>query len=472
MPLQEGLFLNGKRFIGDKGFPVYHKYRGHVMAEVCEAGASEVDEALNGALRARRDPMSVDQRFHILFRVGQELARRESEFAQLIAREAGKPYKDALAEVRRGQETLNYSAIAAKTLAGEEVPIGGNPGAERRVAVTLRKPYGVVLAITPFNFPLNLVLHKVGPALASGNAVIVKPAPATPLTSLALADLFAESGLPAGWLQVLCGLGPDLGQRLVSDPRVGCISFTGSARVGQDIRQAAGLKPVVLELGNNSANIVHSDADVDVVASLLAQKTYAYAGQMCISVQRIYVQRSVYPEFEEKFLEATRRMVVGDPEDSRTDVGPMIDEPAVDRVEAWLHEAVSQGANVLHSGERRRSLLGPSVLTDVAPAMRVVAEEVFAPVAGLVVYDDFDEALSWTNQSRYGLQAGVFTHSLDLAWRAARILEMGGVIINDSSAYRADNMPYGGVKDSGIGREGPEYAIYEMTYPTAVVFNL
>ena len=468
----EGLFINGERIVGPRSFPVYHKYRGHILADVTEAGNVEIDQALDGALHAWATPMSVEDRFEILLRVSQELGRLDHEFARLMAQEAGKPYTDALAEVRRGQQTLYYSAIAAKTLAGQEIPVAGNPGSERRLAFTLRKPYGVMLAITPFNFPLNLVLHKVGPGLAAGNAVIVKPAPATPLTALKVADLFWEAGLPAGWLQVLCGSGPELGHRLVTDPRVSLISFTGSARVGQAIRHAAGLKPVILELGNNSANIVHSDADLEETARILAQKAYAYAGQMCISVQRIYVHRPSYRRFEEQFVAAMKRLVVGDPEDPRTDVGPMIDEAAVDRVESWIQEALSRGAQIIRAGQRQGALLEPWALANVTPGMQVMADEVFAPVAGITAYETFDEALSWTNNSRYGLQTGVFTQSLDLAWKAARTLVVGGVMINDSSAYRADNMPYGGVKESGIGREGPEYAIHDMTYPTVVVFNL
>ncbi len=469
---REGLFINGDRVVGTRTFPVYHKYRGHILADVTETGQAEIDEALDGALQVLVKPMSVNDRFEILLRASRALACQAQEFARLMAQEAGKPYTDALAEVHRGQQTLYYSAIAAKTLAGREIPLAGNPGSERRVAFTVRKPYGVMLAITPFNFPLNLVLHKVAPGLAAGNAVIVKPSPATPLTALKLADLFQDAGLPAGWLHVVCGSGPELGQRLVTDPRVAMISFTGSAHVGHAIRQTAGLKPVILELGNNSANIVHSDAHVDEAARILAHKAYAYAGQMCIAVQRIYVHRAVYPQFEEQFVAAMQRLTVGDPEDPKTDVGPMIDNAAADRAESWIREALSQGARTVRAGERRGTLLEPWALAQVTPEMRIMADEVFAPITGLAVYDEFDEALAWANHSRYGLQTGVFTQSLNLAWKAVQTLKVGGVIINDSSAYRGDNMPYGGVKESGIGREGPEHAIHEMTYPTVAVFNL
>jgi len=357
-------------------------------------------------------------------------------------------------------------------VAGEEVPVAGNPGSENRLAFTVRKPYGVVLAITPFNFPLNLVLHKVGPALAGGNAVVLKPAPATPLTALRLAELFAAAGLPPGWLQVLTSEGAALGQRLVADPRVSLVSFTGSAQVGQVIRQQAGLRPVLLELGNNSANLVHSDANLKAAAAALAQRAYAFAGQVCIAVQRIYVHRPVYERFVAAMADFARGMKVGDPESSATDIGPMIHPEAAARAEAWAKEAVDQGAELVLGAPRSGAVLPPILLAGVGAGMRVVEEEAFAPIAGVSPYDDFDQALHWVNATRYGLQAGVFTHSLDLAMRAVRTLEVGGVIINDTSAYRADNMPYGGVKASGIGREGPSYAVREMTYSTVAVFNL
>ncbi|MCL6564377.1 MAG: aldehyde dehydrogenase family protein [Firmicutes bacterium] len=472
MATEAGLFLNGE-FVGThQRFTVRHKYRGEVLAEVAEAGENEVAAAVQGARSALARPLTIPQRFEILTAAAQALHRREAEFARLIAQEAGKPYKDALAEVRRARETLTFSAIAAKTLAGEEVPVAANPGSESRLAFTVRKPYGVVLAITPFNFPLNLALHKVGPALAGGNAVILKPAPATPLTALRIAELFAEAGLPPGWLQVLTSSGAQLGQRLVADPGVDLISFTGSAQVGQQIRQQAGLRPVLLELGNNSANIVHSDADIAAAAAALAQRAYAYAGQVCIAVQRIYVHRPVYERFVQLMADYAGKMKVGDPEREDTDIGPMIHPDAAARAESWAQEAVGQGAELVLGAKREGAILPPILLAGVGPGMRVVDEEAFAPIAGVSPYDDFGEALRWVNASRYGLQAGVFTHSVELAMQAVRALAVGGVIINDTSAYRADNMPYGGVKASGVGREGPHYAVREMTYSTVAVFNL
>ncbi|NMP23116.1 aldehyde dehydrogenase family protein [Sulfobacillus harzensis] len=467
-----GSWVEGHEVAASSVYTVVHKYTGDPLAEVAEADADLIDRAVLSAERALKKPVSVHRRAEILEKAAVLLGEEAEDMALTMAREAGKPLKDARAEVARGQQTLRYSSVAARTLHGEEVPVRGNPGSEGRVALTLRKPYGVVLAITPFNFPLNLVLHKVGPALAGGNAVVLKPAPATPLTALKLARIFQRAGLPDGWLNVVTGARAEIGAQLVAHPGVKLISFTGSAAVGQTIRKNAGLRPVLLELGNNSANIVHRDADLEMAARVLAARAYGYAGQVCISVQRMYVERSVYQPFKTLLTEAVRNLKVGNPEDPETDVGPMISEAAAERAMAWTEEALGQGARAVLSGTRSGPLVAPVLLENVAPSMQVMAEEVFAPLAGLVPYDEFSEAIAWANQSRYGLQAGVFTQSLDVAFQAAQQLEVGGVMINDSSAYRADNMPYGGVKDSGIGREGPEHAILEMTYPTVMVVNL
>ncbi len=467
-----GSHIGGNERFGEKHYTVTHKFTGEPLAEVAEASAELLGEAVKAAQAALSRPLSVHQRYQILERTAELLGEHSEDLALTMAREAGKPLKDARTEVARGQQTLRYSALAARTLHGEEIPVRGNPGSENRVALTFRKPYGVVLAITPFNFPLNLVLHKVGPAIAGGNAVVLKPAPATPLTALKLARIMADAGLPEGWLNVVTGASPEIGAQLVANPGVRLISFTGSAAVGDIIRKNAGLRPVLLELGNNSANIVHQYADLELAAKVLAQRAYGYAGQVCISVQRIYVDRAVYQPFREALTSAIGQLVVGNPEDPATDVGPMISEEAAIRAVSWTEDALGEGARAVVSGARQGSVVAPTLLESVAPSMRVMSEEVFAPLAGLVPYDHFSEAIDWANQSRYGLQAGVFTNRLDLAFKAAQELEVGGVIINDASSYRADNMPYGGVKDSGIGREGPEHAVLEMTYPTVMVVNL
>lgn len=467
-----GLFINGQSKSTLEYYPVMHKYRRQPIAEVAEASSEDLHQAVDAAHAAFSRPWSIHDRYRALERAADLLADRAEDFARLMASEAGKPIKEARVEAARGQQTLRYSALAARTLKGMEVPIAGNPGSERRLAFTIRKPYGVTLAITPFNFPLNLVLHKVGPALAAGNPVVLKPAPATPLTALKLAQLLDEAGVPAGYINVVTGQGPEIGEQLVQDPRVALISFTGSAAVGQIIRSQAGLRPVLLELGNNSANIVHEDADIESAARVLAARAYGYAGQICISVQRIYVHQKVWGAFRVAMERATQALVIGDPEDPATDVGPMINEAAAERAESWYQEALSGGAHALIKPTRHGAMFSPALLEDVAPSLRVMSEEVFAPLAGLVPYQDIDEAIAWANQSRYGLQAGIFTQNLGVAMKAAQQLQVGGVMINDSSAYRADNMPYGGIKESGIGREGPEFAIEEMTYPTVIVLNL
>lgn len=467
-----GLFIDGATKSSLEYYPVMHKYRRQPIAEVAEASSEDLYQAVDAANEAFSRPWPIHDRYRALERAADLLAERAEEFAHLIAAEAGKPIKEARVEAARGQQTLRYSAVAARTLKGMEVPIAGNPGSEKRLAFTIRKPYGVTLAITPFNFPLNLALHKVGPALAAGNPVVLKPAPATPLTALKLAQLLDEAGVPPGYINVVTGQGPEIGEQLVKDPRVALISFTGSAAVGQVIRSQAGLRPVLLELGNNSANIVHEDADIESAARVLAARAYGYAGQVCISVQRIYVHQGVWSAFRVAMERATQALVVGDPEDPATDVGPMINEAAAERAESWYQEALSGGAHPLIKPTRHGALVSPGLLENVAPSLRVMSEEVFAPLAGLVPYQDIDEAISWANQSRYGLQAGIFTQNLGVAMKAAQNLQVGGVMINDSSAYRADNMPYGGIKESGIGREGPEFAIEEMTYPTVIVLNL
>ncbi len=466
------VWIDGRRVPVADSYPVYHKYHHGIIKMAAEADDDAIDMAIESAKKAQRQPLSIHERYRILETAADLLQERLEVLAQLICQEAGKPLKDARTEVSRGQQTLHYAAVAAKTLHGEEIPVRGNPGSENRLAWTLRKPYGTILAITPFNFPLNLVLHKVAPALAGGNAVILKPAPQTPLIAMQLAELFSDAGLPGGWLNVLTASGPELGQKLVSHPQIDLISFTGSQRVGQDIRAQAALKPVLLELGNNSANIVHGDADMALAAKTLAARAFGYAGQVCIAVQRIYVQRTVFDTFQELLLKASKSLVVGDPEDPHTDVGPMITDEAANRAWSWYEEALKQGAKALLPAQKQGSILTPGLLVDVAPSMRMMAEEAFAPLAGLVPYDDITQAIQWANDSRYGLQAGVFTQSLSVAMDCAQKLEVGGIIVNDSSSYRADNMPYGGIKDSGLGREGPEHAILEMTYPSVVVLNL
>lgn len=468
-----GLYIDGKWLASQKSLPVHNKYSGDVIRHVVQATAADVDSAVAAANRAfKEEPLPAHRRAAILRRAAELIRENEAVFARTIAQEGGKPLKDALAEVRRGVETINLSAEEAKRIHGETVPLDAAPGSENRMGLYIRVPKGVIAAIAPFNFPINLVVHKVGPAIAAGCPVVLKPATTTPLTAILLAEVLEEAGLPHGWLNLIIGPGGEIGDYLVQHPGIKMITFTGSPPVGEHIRSIAGLKDVVLELGNNSANIVHSDSDYKKAAQLLAQKAYGSAGQFCISVQRIYVHRPIFDAFSEAFTDAAASLKVGDPLDAAVDVGPMITEGEAKRVKEWVDEAVTQGAEILSGGIREGSVVLPTVLTNVKPEMKVVAQEIFGPVASLIAYDDFDEALELVNTGDYGLQAGVFTNDIGRAWKAARTIETGGVIINDTSSYRVDLMPYGGVRLSGMGREGPRFAVEEMTEIRMIVFNL
>lgn len=467
-----GLYLDGRWDTTGKTLDVTNKYTREVIRAVVQATPAAVDRAVDSAVRAFKSPLPAHQRAAILRKTADIIETHEDRFARTIAQEGGKPLKDAIAEVRRAVETVRLSGEEAKRIHGETVPLDAAPGSENRMGLYLRVPKGVIAAIAPFNFPINLVVHKVGPAIAAGCPVILKPATTTPLTAIMLAEVLEEAGLPAGYFSLIIGPGGEIGDYLVQHPGIKMVTFTGSPPVGEHIRAIAGLKEVVLELGNNSGNIVHSDADYAKAAKLLAQKSYASAGQFCISVQRIYVHRPIVDAFSDAFAAATAELKVGDPLDSTVDVGPLITESEAERVQSWVDEAIAQGARVIHGGSREGSVIQPTILTAVKPDMKVVEQEVFGPVASIIAYDDFDEAIDLVNQSAYGLQAGVFTNDINRAWQAARGIEAGGVIINDTSAYRADIMPYGGVRLSGIGREGPRFAVEEMTEIRTVVFNL
>lgn len=346
------------------------------------------------------------------------------------------------------------------------------PGSENRQAFTKRVPVGVIAAITPFNVPLNLVCHKVGPALAAGNSVVLKPAETTSVCSIILTEIFANAGLPAGRLNLVMGKGSEIGTCLLENQMVNMYTFTGSPAVGKLIREKAGLRKVALELGNNSATIVHKDANIEQAARLSAQKSFNNAGQVCISVQRIYVHEDIYELFLESMKKETSALVVGDPKDPSTHVGPMIAEKEAIRVEQWVNEAISQGATVVTGGKREGAIYYPTILTNVKDDMKVCRQEVFGPVVAVDQYRDEDEVIRRVNDSDYGLQAGLFTNDLAFAMKAADQIEVGGLMINDTSGYRVDHMPYGGVKQSGSGKEGPKYAMEEMTEERIIVFNL
>jgi len=447
-------------------------YSGEVVGRVAKAGAAEARGAVDAAERAMADPLPAHKRAEILVKVVAGIARRHDEIAAQIAAEAGKPLKAAKVETSRAMSTYTFSAVEARKLAGEVVPMDAAQAGEGKLAFTLREPIGVVGAISPFNFPLNLVAHKIAPALAAGCAVVLKPAGQTPLSALTLAELEDEAGLPAGWLNVLVGPASEIGDVLVEDERVKAITFTGSSEVGWGLRQRAARKKVLLELGNATPVIVHDDADVAEAATKLAAHAFSFAGQSCISVQRIYVQERVYDDFVAGFVPRVEELVVGDPADAETDVGPVIDEGARERILSWIDEARQGGAEVLVGGELEGDLIRPTVIANAAPELKVCREEVFGPVCVVNAYGSLDEAIALANGTRYGLQAGIFTADIRAALKAAQSLEFGGVTINEAPTFRSDQMPYGGVKDSGNTREGPAYSVRELTEQRVVVIDL
>ena len=463
------LLLDGEWIDTGEWQDVASPYSGEAVARVGRAGAEHARKALDAAERAMSSPLPAHERAAILDRVAALLKERHDEVAQTISAEAGKPMKAARVEAERAVSTYTMAAVEARRLAGEVVPMDASPAGVGKVAYTMRVPIGIVGAITPFNFPLNLVAHKVAPALAAGCAVVLKPAGQTPLSALLLGELETEAGLPPGWLNVLVGPSAELGDVIVEDERVKLITFTGSSGVGWKIRERAVRKRVKLELGNATPVVVEADADIEEAATKLAANAFSFAGQSCISVQRIYVQRGAYDDFVGRFVDKVQRLKVGDPAEEDTDVGPVIDEDARERIVSWIDEAKSAGASVLAGGEVVDGLLQPTVLADVTPEMKVSCQEVFGPLCTVSPYDSADEAFALANGTEYGLQAGIFTGSVKTALAAAAALEFGGVTVNEAPTFRADQMPYGGVKESGNTKEGPHYAVREMTEERLVV---
>jgi acyl-CoA reductase-like NAD-dependent aldehyde dehydrogenase len=466
------LLLDGEWVETGEWVEVASPYDGTLVARVAKAGAAEAGAAVDAAERALREPLPAHKRAEILVRVAGALGKRADEAARQIAAEAGKPLKAARVEVARAMSTYTMSAVEARKLAGEMVPMDASQAGEGKLAFTRRMPVGVVGAISPFNFPLNLVAHKIAPALAAGCAVVLKPASQTPLSALLLAELEHEAGLPAGWLNVLVGPASEIGDVLVEDERVKLITFTGSAGVGWKLRERAPRKRVNLELGNATPVIVEPDADVDDAALRCAANAFSFAGQSCISVQRILVQEQIYDAFRAAFLPRVEALVVGDPADEDTDVGPLISESERDRVIAWIEEARAGGATIATGGRLDGELLLPTVVERPAADAKLACDEAFGPVCTLQPYASLDDAIATANGTRYGLQAGIFTSSIKTALEASRRLEFGGVTVNEAPTFRADQMPYGGVKDSGNTREGPAWAVREMTEERLVVLQL
>ncbi len=469
----QGFFLDGKWIEAGKPAEVRSPYDGSVVGQVFEGGREHADAAIAAAVKAfgttKRLPAFERQR--VLRRVAETITERKEEFARTMALESGKPLKAARTEVDRGIFTFNVAAEESTRIYGEYLPLDWQQFTAGRWGIVKRFPLGPIAGITPFNFPLNLVAHKVAPAIAAGCPLVLKPAPQTPLTALLLAEAVQHAGWPDGGLNVLPLSNEDAGL-LVSDDRLKMISFTGSAAVGWQIKAKAGKKKVVLELGGNAGVIVHNDADLAYAAERCVVGGFSYAGQTCISVQRILVERSAFGKFTELFLAGVAKLRVGDPLDDSTDLGPLIRESDSVRAADWVQEALRGGAQLLCGGKRKGPMLEPTVLTGTRPEQKVNCQEIFAPVVTIEPYDSFEEALRLINSSPYGLQAGIFTRDAKLLFNAYDELEVGAVVAGDVPTFRIDHMPYGGVKDSGLGREGLRYAIEEMTEPKLMVMNL
>ena len=468
------LLIDGQWVGGGSTLEVKNKYNGEIVGTLPSARKEDLDAAIDAAERAKNvmADMPSYKRAEILLRTAALIRERADDLAKTIAAEAGKALKYARIEVDRAINTFTTAAEESKRLHGETIPLDAVPSGEGYFGFWIRRPVGVIAAISPFNFPINLVAHKLAPAIASGNTIVLKPASSTPLTAVKLCEIIQEAGLPAGALNLVVGSGSTVGEWLITDPRVDKITFTGSPEIGRHILSVAGIKKVTLELGNTSPVVVAPDADLDFVARRCAVGAYANSGQMCISVQRIYSQKQVYESFTEKFVKATDGMVVGDPLDERVDVGPMIDSKEVDRIETWVKEAQSEGAKVLSGGKRDWMVYYPTVLTNVDADMKVVAEEAFAPVASIISCNDFEESLRQANDTKFGLQVGVFTKDVDRIFKAIKGLNFGGVIINDAPTFRVDHMPYGGNRQSGLGREGVKFAMEDMTNIQMVAIRL
>jgi acyl-CoA reductase-like NAD-dependent aldehyde dehydrogenase len=458
------LLIKGQWVDGESTQTLTEKFRGRVYGQMAVASAAQVDEAVTGALAGvQASSLSPYERFQILARAARLTEARMTVLSGLMRDEAGFTRPDAENEVRRCVQTLELSAEEAKRLNGELVPMEAAAGMKNRLGFTVRVPRGVICAITPFNSPLNTVAHKVAPALAGGNAVVLKPSNLTPLTAVELCKILLEAGLPPALLALVNGAGTQIGRQLLQDQRIAYYAFTGSTQVGREIQQAAGLRGTQLELGSIASTIVCHDADIDMAVPKIINAGFRKAGQVCTSVQRLFVDRRIAASFIPKLVAAANATKAGDPADPTTAIGPMISAHHAQRATAWVQEAVAAGATVLTGGVCEGNVMPATVLIGVTDTMRVYCEEIFAPVLSILEFDTIDEAVRRANDSPYGLAAGLFTSNLSTALQTARRLRFGGVHVNEASSARVDVMPFGGVKDSGFGREGPSYAIREMT---------
>ena len=452
---------------------VLSPFNAQELGRVPSAGIAQVNAAVSAALTAMRDPLPAFRRAEILEAAACRIEARHEELARSIASEAAKPLKSARVEAARAVGTFKFAAVEARTLTGDMIAMDGNDAGIGKLGFTIRVPIGVIGAISPFNFPLNLVAHKIAPAIAAGCGVVLKPASQTPLTALLLAEiLIDECGLPPGWLNVVTGGGATVGQAIVDHDDIAMISFTGSPEVGWDIRSRAPKKKVALELGNNAPVIVEHDADLELAASKIVAGGFGYSGQTCISVQRVYAHERICDALVELIIDKVTSLIVGDPLDEKTDVSALINQSECDRISGWIDEAVAGGAKIACGGTGSGGVLEPTVLTGVLPDMQVCKGEIFGPVIGIAAYSTLDDAIALSNDSRYGLQAAIFTRDLAAAMRAAHALEFGGVTVNEMPTFRTDQMPYGGVRDSGNTREGPHYSVREMTEERMIVIQL
>jgi acyl-CoA reductase-like NAD-dependent aldehyde dehydrogenase len=468
------LFIDGRWIDTGKTISVRSPYDGSLVDTVCEAGLEQTLQAIDAAYRAKETmkKLTAAQRGKILDNMSVLIDRDKEEIAAIITAEAGKGLAFSRGEAGRTAENFRFAADEARNLGGELVPYDASASGANRFGYYKRYPIGVVGAITPFNFPLNLVAHKVGPAIAAGNSIVLKPASSTPLTSVKLVELLLEAGLPECGINLVVGSGSVVGNAMVESDKINMITFTGSPSVGLGIKAKAGIKKVTLELGSNSAAIIHEDADIKYAVPKCVIGAFANSGQVCISIQRIYIHESRYDEFRNMFVDAVKASTFGDPKDEKTLVGPMIDEKEAARAESWIKDAVAGGAKITAGGKRTATMLEPTVLEDTTEDMTVIREELFAPVVCIMKYKTLNEVIARVNDSQFGLQAGIFTNNIQNAFKAIEELEVGGVMVNDMPTFRVDQMPYGGLKLSGTGREGPKFAVEEMTELKTVMFNL
>jgi len=467
------LFIGGKWQTGEGTIEVTDKYTGEVIAHATRASRENVDAAVAAAKQSfERNPLEPSRRFEILRKTAELVERRKAEFVESIVLESGFPVSDATNEVSRCVQTFLISAEESKRLTGEIVPIEGAPGQSHRMAYTIRVPRGVVCGITSFNSPLNMVAHKIAPALAAGNTVVIKPPSSTPISAAILCEVLVEAGLPPSHVNLIQGPGGQIGAWLTANPDIRFFSFTGSTSVGKALRDAIGLRPIALELGSIAATIVCEDADLARAVPRCVNSAFRRAGQACTSIQRLFVHETVLDRFSQMLIDATRKLKVGNPRDPETVVGPMISIDDAKRAERWVQEAVQDGASLLHGGRREGPLLYPTILTGVRTGMKVICEEIFAPVMSILPYASFDDVIKQVNSTPFGLACGVFTQDMTRAMQATRELHVGVVHINESSSSRVDLVPFGGVKDSGLGREGPRYAMREMTEERLITISL